>query len=57
MFSITYGEQVVSKLSVAAWKTLSLRDLNIKLKEREGEGEEGRGGEGRWGDGRDVCVG
>lgn len=41
MFSITYGAQVVSKLSVAAWKTLSLRDLNIKLKEREGRGEEG----------------
>lgn len=44
MFSITHGEQVVSKLSAAAWKTPSLPDLNIKLKEGEGEEEteEGR---------------
>lgn len=36
MLSITNGEQVVSKLSVSAWKTLSLHDLNIKQAKEEG---------------------
>lgn len=34
---------MVSKLSVSAWKTLSLHDLNIKQAK-----EEGKGGVGGW---------
>ena len=49
MFSITYWEQVDSKLSASALKTLPPRDLNIKLKKRVETGEGGMyvGGENK----------